>query len=75
MKILWVTYIAGALIALWRTDASWPTRIGLAVVWPLGPIAFVVTVAILLAASLIAFPLVAGAIAAVTAGALWWWLR
>ena len=72
MDVLWAIYAAGVLIALWRTDAHWPTRAAVALLWPLGPLAFVVTVAILVAASLIAFPLVAGVIAA--AGAVVWWL-
>ena len=72
MRLLWALYAAGALLALWRTDARWPTRIVLALLWPIGPIAFVVTVAILLAASLIAFPVVAGVIAAATVVIGWW---
>ena len=75
MKFLWVAYAAGALVAIWRTDASWPTRIALALLWPLGPLAFLVTVAILLGASLIAFPLVAGLIAVAGATILWWFFR
>ena len=73
MEVLWAIYAAGALVALWRTDAHWPTRIAVALLWPLGPLAFVVTVAILVAASLIAFPLVAGVVA-VAGGAVVWWL-
>ena len=68
-------YAVGALLAIWRTDASWPTRVALALLWPLGPLAFVVTVAILLAASLVAFPLIAGLLAAVVATAVWWLIR
>ncbi len=75
MEVLWAIYAAGVLIALWRTDAHWPTRIAVAVLWPLGPLAFLVTVAILLAASVIAFPLVAGGIAIIGAGAVWWLIR
>ena len=75
MKVLWAIYAAGALLALWRTDASWPTRIALAALWPLGPVAFLVTVAILLGASLIAFPVVGGLVAAVVAVGVWWLLR
>lgn len=75
MRILWAVYAAGALVALWRTDASWPIRIALALLWPIGPLAFLVTVAILLGASLIAFPVVAGLIAAIVAVAAWWLLR
>jgi hypothetical protein len=50
-----VVYLAGALIALWRADAGPFERLLLAVLWPIGPLAFVVTVAILLAASPLAF--------------------
>jgi hypothetical protein len=66
-----VLYLVGAAVALWRTDASWPVRIALALVWPIGPVAFVLTVLLLLAASVIAFPIV-GAIGA--AAALTGWL-
>jgi hypothetical protein len=38
-------YLAGVVIGLWRTDAR----------WPIGPVAFVVTVAVLLAATPVAF--------------------
>ena len=75
MEMLWAVYLAGAAFALWRTDAAWPTRIGLALLWPIGPLAFVATVTILVAASLIAFPLVAGLIAAAGAVAVWWVTR
>jgi hypothetical protein len=64
-------YLAGIAIAMWRTDASWATRTAVALMWPLGPFAFIVTVLILIAASTIAFPVVG---AVVVAGALlgWW---
>ena len=74
MKVLWAIYAAGALVAFWRTDASWPTRFALAALWPVGPLAFLVVVAILAGASLIAFPLVAGLIAGAGAAAAWWLL-
>jgi hypothetical protein len=48
-------YLAGVAIGLWRTDAPLPTRLLLAVLWPIGPLAFVVVVAILLASAPIAF--------------------
>ena len=75
MKTLGAIYAVGVVIALWRTDAAWPTRVAVAALWPLGPLAFVVTVAILLAASLIAFPLVAGGFAVIGALAVWWLTR
>lgn len=67
-----ILYAAGAALALWRTDAGWPSRMALALLWPLGPVAFLVTMTILLAASLIAFPLVGALV--VAAGLLAWWV-
>jgi hypothetical protein len=55
MNTVLVIYLAGVAIGLWRTDAPLPTRLILAVLWPIGPLAFVVVVAILFAAAPIAF--------------------
>jgi hypothetical protein len=55
MNTVLAIYLAGVAIGLWRTDAPLPTRLLLAILWPIGPIAFVVVVAILLAATPIAF--------------------
>jgi hypothetical protein len=55
MNTLLAVYLAGVVIGLWRTDAPLPTRVLLAALWPIGPVAFVITVAILLAATPIAF--------------------
>ena len=71
MTAVALLYAAGAAVALWRTDARWPRRLILALSWPLGPVAFVLTVSLLVAASLIAFP-VFGAV--VAAGAAAWWV-
>lgn len=68
-----LVYLIGAGIALWRTDARWPTRLALAILWPLGPLAFVLTVALLLAASLVAFPAI-GVGAATAAALVFWWI-
>jgi hypothetical protein len=57
-------YLAGVLAGLARTDAAPASRVGLALLWPLGPAAFIVTLAVLLAASVIAFPLFWAAVAA-----------
>jgi hypothetical protein len=75
VNVLWALYAAGVIVAIWRTDAAWPTRLALAALWPLGPLAFLVTVGILLAASLIAFPVVAGLLAAAMGAATWWLIR
>jgi hypothetical protein len=55
MDTLLTIYLAGVAIGLWRTDGSLPTRVLLAVLWPIGPLAFVVVMAILLAAAPVAF--------------------
>lgn len=52
-------------------DARPAHKIALAILWPLGPIAFAVTITILLAASLIAFPLW-GVAVVIVAGLVWW---
>lgn len=67
MTALTGAYLLGVLAGLAFTDARAPARVALALLWPLGPLAFIVVVTILLLASLIAFPIF-GAI--VIAGAL-----
>ena len=65
-------YVAGVAWGLIMIDARSPARIGLALLWPLGPLAFAVTITLLLAASLIAFPAF-GAAVLLTAAAVAWW--
>ena len=67
-------YVAGVLVGLLATQGGVATRLGLALLWPLGPLAFVITVAGLLVVAAIAFP-VFGVILAAAIGAAWWWLR
>ena len=57
MRWLWIVYAVGVVIGLLRTDARWPARIGLALAWPVAPLAFVVTGSLLLVTALIAFPI------------------
>lgn len=69
IEVLAGIYLLGVAVALLAIDARAFSRLGLALLWPLGPLAFVVTISILLAASLVAFPVVgaivlAGAVAA-----------
>ena len=64
-------YVAGVAWGLMMIAARPAARIGLALLWPLGPLAFVLTIAILLAAALIAYP-VLGAAALIAAGLGWW---
>ena len=67
MPYLWV-YLAGVVVALAVMRDRWPARVGTALVWPLGPMAFVAVVIILLMASVYLWPVpVLGAISAVAA--------
>jgi hypothetical protein len=50
-------YLAGVLVALAVMRDPWPARVTIALVWPLGPIAFVVVVAIMLVAAAILWPI------------------
>jgi hypothetical protein len=63
-------YVAGVLLGLIVIDARPAAKIGLAILWPLGPLAFAVTIAILFFAALIAFPVFGVTVVAV-AGVLW----
>jgi len=55
VRAILTAYLVGVAIGLWRTDAKPITRLTLALLWPIGPLAFVVTLAMLLAASPFAF--------------------
>jgi len=66
-------YIGGVVVGLFSTDAPPAARVGLALAWPLAPLAFAVTIALLLVAAAIAFPLV-GVAAVATGAAAWWFL-
>ena len=66
-----LVYVVGVVWGLLRIDARPLARFVLALLWPLGPMAFVATLTILFAASLIAFPLF-GAVVLAATGVLWW---
>jgi hypothetical protein len=53
--VLLSIYGLGLLVGLWRTDGSLTTRLTHALLWPLGPLAFIVTVSGLVVAAAIAF--------------------
>ena len=52
--VIWI-YLAGVVWGLVMTDARPLPRIALSLLWPLGPLAFIATVAILLLAMPLAF--------------------
>ena len=64
-------YVAGVVWGLLVTDARGFERLAIALLWPIGPLAFVVTVAMLLVALPVAFPKV-GIPFWVLVGALAW---
>lgn len=66
-----VGYIGGVVWGFLMTDARPAARVGLALLWPIGPLAFIGTVTLLLAASLIAAPAF-GAAVLLAATAAWW---
>lgn len=59
-----IVYVVGVALGLMRGDAHLANRVALAVLWPLGLVAFAATLGILFVAALIAFPLFAGALLA-----------
>ena len=71
LTIATTIYGIGVLVGLIATQGGWATRLGLALLWPLGPLAFVVTVAGLLVIAGIAFPLFGVSLAAAVL-AVWW---
>jgi hypothetical protein len=70
VRVALLVYAVGVLVGLVLTDARPLGRVTLALLWPLGPLAFVVTIAILIAASAVAFPL--ASLIAAAAVTLWW---
>ena len=54
--LFFTTYLIGLVVALAVMRDPWPARIGIALVWPLGPLALLVVISILLVASAILWP-------------------
>jgi hypothetical protein len=65
-------YVIGVVAGLLLTDARPPARVAIAALWPLGLVAFVVTIAILFFAAMLVFPAFGAAVLAVAA--LSWFL-
>jgi hypothetical protein len=72
VAVVILIYVLGVIAGLIFTDARPLARTGLALAWPVGPLAFVVVVGGLLIAALYIFPLFGAIVAAgIVAG---WWL-
>jgi hypothetical protein len=67
-------YVLGVIVGLLATQGGIATRLLLALLWPLGPLAFLITSAGLLIVAAIAFPIFGVILAGVVAAA-WWLLR
>ena len=74
MRVVILIYVVGVVMCLIFTDARPLARAGLALAWPVGPLAFVVVVAGLLLAALYIFPVFGAVVAASTLGA-WLFFR
>jgi hypothetical protein len=66
-----VVYLVGVLIGIAVMRDPWPARIGTALVWPLGPMAFLVVVPTLLLVCVVLWPAVMLSLLAVL-GLLFW---
>jgi hypothetical protein len=67
-------YLVGVIVGLVATQGGPGTRLLLAVLWPLGPLAFLITIGGLLIVAAIAFP-VFGVILAAGMATVWWLWR
>jgi hypothetical protein len=67
-------YLLGVIVGLIATQGGVATRLVMALLWPLGPLAFIITATGLLVVAGIAFPLFGVILAGVVAAA-WWLLR
>ena len=72
MRLALLIYAAGAALGLMFTDDRPAARVAVALLWPIGPLAFALVISLLLLAAALIFP-VFGA-AAIALGAVGWWL-
>jgi len=53
--VLLTAYLLGVMVGLWRTDGPPSTKLTLALLWPLGVLAFLITISGLILAAPVAF--------------------
>lgn len=53
--MLLTAYLLGVMVGLWRTDGPPSTKLTLALLWPLGVLAFLITISGLILAAPVAF--------------------
>ena len=66
-----ILYALGVALGLAVMRDPWPTRLATALVWPLGPVAFILVIALLLVVSAILWPVLILAAAAVVGLIVW----
>ena len=67
-----ILYVVGVVVGLLRIDASPVTRLVVALLWPVGALAGVITISGLVLMAMVLFPVLGGALVAI-ATAIWWW--
>ena len=73
MRFALAIYALGVVVGLVLTDARPSARVAIAFAWPLGAVAFAVTIVTLLVAAMLVFPIFGVAVSA-AAVAAWAWL-
>jgi hypothetical protein len=68
-----IVYVVGVIVGLLRVDASPLTRLVVALLWPVGAAAGVVTVSGLVLMAMVLFPVLGGAVVVIAAAIWWWW--
>lgn len=66
-----IVYFAGVAIGLAAMRDRWPSRLAIALLWPLGPLAFLVVIAILAMAATALWPMPVLGAAALLGLATW----
>ena len=66
-----IVYLAGVAIGLAAMRDRWPLRLAIALLWPLGPMAFAVVIAILTVAAIALWPIPVLGAATLLGLALW----
>ena len=67
-------YVMGVVLGLAVMRDPWPARVGTALLWPLGPVAFVIVVTVLMIASVLLWPLLMLPLVAAVAAVGWYLL-
>lgn len=66
-------YIGGVVVAFAATDAPWAERAGVALLWPLGPLAFIMVATMLLVFAMALWWRVGVVVVGAVVAAWWMW--